>query len=144
MKRWLVLCVAAVVLVAIATPTSPAGHKTGSLRAVDEWCSGAQTWQSASLSLGDPVRVRARVVRAYYAATTSGRPTFLDLGRAYPSRRRLTVVIWGRDRVNFPRAPERMFGRGTVICAQGVVTSYRGAAQIKVALWDPIARILTF
>jgi hypothetical protein len=37
-----------------------------------------------------------------------------------------------------------MFPRGTWICAQGVVTSYRGVAEIEVALWDARGRVLTF
>jgi hypothetical protein len=108
------------------------------------WCAGGETVAAARKDLGQPVRVKARVVRASWARSAKGRPTFLDLGYAYPSKRRLSVVIWGSDRANFPGAPERMFRAGTLVCVQGVVSSYRGAAQIRVSLWDAADRVLTF
>jgi hypothetical protein len=108
------------------------------------WCAGSQPWTSVRRHLGDPIRVKARVASVAYARSSNGRPTFINLGRAYPSSQRVTVVIWGEDRVNFPRAPERMFRRGTTICVQGIATQYRGVPQIEVALWDPAARLLSF
>ena len=108
------------------------------------WCAGSMTWKAARSQVGELVRVKARVVTAYYARSSRGRPTFLDLGYAYPNRSRLTLLIWGRDRVNFPSAPERMFRAGTMVCAQGVVSTYRGVTQIEVALWDRSSRLLSF
>lgn len=111
----------------------------------EAWCRGAVSWQAARASSGElPVRVKAKVVSSVYASSSSGRPTFLNLGRNHPSPSRLTVVIWGRDRVNFPRAPERMFPAGTMVCVQGFVSRYRGVAQIEVALYDAQDRILSF
>jgi hypothetical protein len=144
MKRWLSVGTATVALIGVGSATPAGGSNTNASRATAAWCNGSQSWQSARRNLGEPVRVRARVVRSYYAASTSGRPTFLDLGRAYPSRGRLTVLIWGRNRTNFPQPPEQMFRRGTLICAQGVVTSYRGVAELEVALWDSRGRLLSF
>jgi DNA/RNA endonuclease YhcR with UshA esterase domain len=108
------------------------------------WCAGSQSWTSVRRHLGDPVRVKARIASVAYARSSSGRPTFLNLGHAYPSSGRVTVVIWGEDRGNFPRAPERMFRRGMTICVQGIATQYRGVPQIEVALWDPKGRLLSF
>jgi hypothetical protein len=79
-----------------------------------------------------------------YARSSNGRPTFINLGAAYPNPNRLTILIWGEDRPNFPRAPERMFGPGQTICAQGRVTLYRGVSEIEVALWDAQGRLLSF
>jgi hypothetical protein len=138
----LVACVAvlAVTLVAVVSD-APASVSPARSSA---WCSGAISWQSARQHVGQPVRVKARVVTAFYARSSRGRPTFLNLGYAYPDTRRLTVLVWGRNRVNFPRAPEQMFRAGTTICAQGVVKRYRGVAEIEVALWDPQDRLLSF
>jgi DNA/RNA endonuclease YhcR with UshA esterase domain len=37
-----------------------------------------------------------------------------------------------------------MFRAGTLICVQGIVSTYRGVAQIEVGLWDPQDRLLSF
>jgi hypothetical protein len=145
MKRWLSLGITAAVLALVGLGDHPHPAKGGNdPRSSAAWCGGSQAWQAARRHMGEPFRVRARVASVHYAASSSGRPTFLDLGHAYPSRNRLTVLIWGRNRSNFPRPPERMFRRGTVICAQGVLTSHRGVPEIEVALWDADGRLLSF
>jgi hypothetical protein len=106
------------------------------------WCAGAVSWSTARRRVGRTVRVKARVVRAYYASSSSGRPTFLDLGHPYPSRSRLTLLIWGSDRDNFPSAPERMFRQGRLVCAQGTVTLYRGVPEIQLSVWDAVNRLI--
>ena len=129
-----------------ALAAAPAGSTRSSAvpSTASAWCQGWESWRSARQSVGELVRVKARVARSYFASSSRGQPTFLDLGHAYPSPSRLTVVIWGRNRVNFPRPPERMFRRGTTICAQGFVRRYRGVAHIEVALWDAKGRLLSF
>jgi endonuclease YncB( thermonuclease family) len=119
-------------------PRSAGGGST----ATGEWCAGAIDWQAARAGVGEAVRVRAPVVRAHYARTSNGRPTFVDLGRGYPDPGRLTVLIWGRSRANFPSAPEEMFPPGEPICVEGTVSTHRGVAQIQVARWDPDGRLL--
>jgi len=88
--------------------------------------------------------VKARVTSTHYARSSRGRPTFIDLGRTYPDPRRVTIVIWGEDRTNFPQPPEQMFRRGRLICAQGAPSLYRGTVQIEVGVWDPESRLLSF
>ena len=122
----------------LASPT--ASHPSSQATA---WCQGSQAWQTVRASLGHPVRVKARIATVTYAATAGGRPTFINLGHPYPNRNRLTLVIWGEDRVNFPLPPERMFRPGQVICAQGIASLYRGVPQIEVGLWDGASRLLT-
>lgn len=111
---------------------------------VQAWCTGSVSWRAARSQIGELVRVKGRVVRSAYASGSAGKPTFLDLGSAYPKRNRLTLLIWGRNRRNFPSAPERMFRRGRLVCAQGFVQRYRGVPQIEVALWDTKGRLLSF
>ena len=108
------------------------------------WCQGSQSWQSVRRSLGNPIRVKARVASVRYASSSNGRPTFLNLGNAYPNPSRVSVLIWGTNRRNFPRAPERMFPRGQTVCVQGLAEMYRGSPQIEVSLWDPASRLLSF
>jgi len=141
--RFLVVAVALVAALALSPAAAPLRPSTTS--SATAWCAGSETWKAARREpLGTPVKVKAKVIRVYYARYSSGRPTFIDLGARYPSRNRVTLVIWGENRVNFPRAPERMFPRGQAICAQGITDTYGGARQIEVALWDPASRLLSF
>jgi hypothetical protein len=93
------------------------------------WCSGAVTWQQARGMVGRTLTVRGRVAGTLYAATSSGSPTFLNVGVDYPSSRRLTVVIWGRNRSRFG-APESRY-RSRTICVRGYIDTYRGVAEIE-------------
>jgi hypothetical protein len=142
LKRWLCAALALVSVGLVSAP--PATPHSAARSSGSAWCNGSESWRAARASVGEPIRVRARVVRSYYASTTSGRPTFIDLGHAYPSRSRVTILIWGRNRVNFPRAPELMFRPGTLVCAQGVVELYRGVPEIEVVLYDSRDRLLSF
>ena len=106
------------------------------------WCAGALTWSQARARVGRVVKLKARVAGALYAASSNGQPTFIDLGRRYPNPGRLTLLIWGRSRVNFPTAPERMFRGGTTVCARGRVSLYRGVPEIELSRWNASARML--
>src|SRR5437763_5493062 len=50
--------------------------------------------------IGEMATVCGTVVSTRYAATTKGRPTFLNLDKPYPNQI-FTVVIWGSDRDKF-------------------------------------------
>ena len=108
------------------------------------WCRNGVAWQQAGRSVGSVVWLRGRVARARFALDAPGRPTYIDVGSAYPSPRRVTVLIRGRSRLNFPRPPQRMFSAGRLICAHGIVTRHRGAPEIEVEFWDPGADAATF
>ena len=139
----------AVLAIVLACTASSAGASASDKRSgfhtpsrSGAWCAGAESWQSARRSSGRvPVHVKARVASITYARSSRGQPTFIDLGAAYPAPSRLTLVIWGRNRVNFPNRPELMFRPGQAVCAQGFVYRYRGIAQIEVALWDSRGRL---
>jgi hypothetical protein len=130
-----VLAVLAVLGVGEARPASDAAPA---------WCSHSVSWAEARRSIGSVVRMRARVARTHFAVSARGRPTFIDVGRAAPNPRRVTVVIWGRHRWNFPLPPQRMFRPGRLICAHGIVSRHRGVARIQVEFWDATAGMATF
>lgn len=136
------ICSAAVITPASVASTTSAAQPL-KVSAQLGWCAGSQSWQSVRASVGIPIRVKARIARVTFASSSSGRPTFIDLGTAYPSRRRVTIVIWGRDRANFPAAPERMFRSGQTVCVQGVASMYRGVPQIAAGIWDSAGRLLS-
>jgi DNA/RNA endonuclease YhcR with UshA esterase domain len=100
-------------------------------------CAGAVGWQNARHVVGRTGTIRGRVAGTKYASSSNGSPTFLDLGVAYPSPRRFTVVIWGRNRARFG-APERRY-RGRTICVRGFVSTYRGLPQIEATSPSQIA-----
>lgn len=131
-----------VLLVAVGVSPGSAQAAPASESRATAWCSGAVSWQTAARRVGSVVRVKARVASGVFARSSNGRPTFLNLGNAYPNPSRLTVIIWGRNRSRFPRAPEAMFRPGTVVCVQGLVETYRGVAEIESRRWDAQARVL--
>jgi very-short-patch-repair endonuclease len=85
-----------------------------------EFCEGAINWQEARGREGDVVRIRGPVVGARYLEAVNGSPTFLDIGRAFPSTNQVSVVIWGRNRARFEPPPEVWF-LGKEICLVGEV-----------------------
>ena len=75
------------VVSASAPPVAPAARTAS--------CAGAISWSQAKAYIGRVKTVRGRVAGAFYASSSNGSPTFLNLGAGYPSPRRFTVVIWG-------------------------------------------------
>lgn len=91
-------------------------------------CRGAISWSRAARYIGRVETVNGPVAGAYYASSTNGSPTFLDLGVGYPNPRRFTVLIWGRDRGKF-RSPESTY-LGQTICVRALIRLYRGHAEV--------------
>jgi len=88
-------------------------------------------WYQAKSHVGEKRSVHGTVKGAEYSTSSTGRPTFLNVGKDYPSKARFTVVIWGKDRGNFPFRPEVKY-RGKTIIATGRISTYKGVAQMFV------------
>lgn len=73
----------------------------------------------AANHIGETRTVCGQVASAHYAERSRGKPTFLNLGAAYPDQE-FTILIWGSDRAKFG-APEDSFN-GKHICATGLIT----------------------
>ena len=80
--------------------------------------------------IGAQATVCGTVASATFASRSRGRPTFLNLGRAYPDHI-FTAVVWGRDRGKFNY--DLISLRGERICVTGRISSYRGKPQIEVS-----------
>lgn len=93
--------------------------------------SGVIMWSDAMDHVGEKVTVEGPVVGTYYARSSNGSPTFLNMGRDYPDPDRFTAIIWVQNRDNFPSAPEDTY-RGKTIRVTGKVAVYKGSAQIEV------------
>lgn len=87
-------------------------------------------WSKARTRLGQKATVCGPVVSTRSATSTSGRPTFLNIGAPYPDRNRVTVLIWGENLGHFDDDPESAYGYRT-ICVTGTVKTYQGAVEIE-------------
>jgi micrococcal nuclease len=102
------------------------------------WSAAADTpgvglpWAEAINHIGETATFTGKVVGTRYASKSNGKPTFLNVGADYPDSERLTILIWGTDRGNFPSAPESMYA-GKTIAVTGLVELYEGAAEIQVS-----------
>ena len=130
MIRFLAL---SILVVVVATPGIGSAETTRSSAS----CQAAISWSAARTAIGRIATVKGPVVDAVYARSSSGSPTFLNLGRAYPSPSRFTVVIWSENRARFG-APERRY-RGRTICVRGRISTYRGLPQIEAVSPSQIA-----
>lgn len=88
-------------------------------------------WYQAKRYAGYKKTVKGPVKGTQYASSSTGRPTFINIGRNYPNRKRFTVVIWGKYRSAFPVKPERLY-RGKTVLATGRIRMYQGSAQMFV------------
>ncbi len=95
------------------------------------------SWRDAANYVGADVTIQGPVAGTYYASSTNGQPTFLNIGVDYPNDCRLTVLIWGRNRSNFSSAPETLYS-GSTIEVTGTVYIYEGLPQIEIVSPDYI------
>lgn len=98
---------------------------------------GAISWYEAKDHIGDRATVCGPVAGTKYGATSRGKPTWLNIGKDYPSSERFVVIIWGENRGNFPQPPESYY-LGKTICVTGLIQEYSGIAQIEVTTPDQI------
>ncbi len=80
--------------------------------------------------LGQTVVVCGKVVKSTYAVKSKGKPTFLNLNKAFPNQV-FTIVIWGNHRNRFSFVPEKHY-LNKDICVTGLINSYKNKAQIAV------------
>ena len=92
----------------------------------------AQTYTTAEAAdhLGEQATVCGIVEGGYYAKSSAGQPTFLNLDGAYPNQK-FTIVIWGDNRYKF-KSPERRYNNKK-LCATGIIDSYNGIPKIVVS-----------
>lgn len=90
-------------------------------------CATAVSWRNAGRYVGKTVAIKGRVVDSYFAATSSGSPTFLNFRRPYKGA--FTAIIWKESRNTFGGFPEDLF-LGKNVCVIGKVTWYKGGPQM--------------
>jgi micrococcal nuclease len=87
--------------------------------------------------IGTVARVCGEVASTDYLPQVNGKPTFLNLGRAYPNQF-LTAVIWGDDRAKWTGPPPEQRYSNRKICVSGMIETYEGTPQIIVNRPDQI------
>ena len=85
--------------------------------------------------IGEELTVCGKVASTRYAASTRGRPTFLDIDKPHPDQL-FTVVIWGNNRSKFGNP--LLDYRDKRICVTGRITEYRGQVEIEAKVPDQI------
>jgi len=108
-----------------ATATAGIGSSGGSA------CSAAISWKEATGHVGENGTVQGPVVSAVCATSSSGEPTFLNIGLDYRDPGRFTALIWGENRDPFPEPPEQAYA-GKTVCVTGSIDEYQGVAEIIV------------
>ncbi len=106
-----------------APPTVTASHLTAQRAYI--------MWYQAKRHVGERRAVKGQVKSTSHAKSSSGRPTFINVGKKYPNKARFTIVIWGKHRANFPFKPEVKY-RGKTLIATGRIRLYRGSAEMFV------------
>ena len=76
--------------------------------------------------------------RFYPEAGVERPPVFIDLGARYPASGGLSLVVWGRNRRNFPASLESDL-LGERICVTGEVYLYKGEAYMELTSPSQIA-----
>lgn len=91
---------------------------------------GQVTPAQAKYYTGDTATVCGTVVSARFNQNGKANPTYLNLDRKFPDHV-FTVVIFGKDRMNFTYAPEEYLSNRK-ICVTGRVEEWNGVPQIIV------------
>ncbi len=78
--------------------------------------------------VGEDAVVCGKVVSVYYSKRSKGKPTFLNLDKAYPDSL-FTVVIWGDNRANFKNI--RSY-KDKKLCFKGTIESYKERPEMVI------------
>lgn len=80
----------------------------------------------ASQHVGERTTVCGQIASEHTATSSEGKRTFINLDKPYPDRL-FTVLVSGSDRASVGAIPS-----SGMLCATGVITSYRGRQEIVV------------
>lgn len=82
------------------------------------------------------IKKKATACGRVYGIKTTDKVTFINVGDKFP-KSPLTVVVFAKDRKNFPQPVEEMYNDKN-ICVKGEVIDYQGKAEIVVTRPDDI------
>ena len=106
-----------------AAPVQPALSLAGSS------CGEPLPWPVARERIGEVVAIVGPVARVAIRDDVRGRPVFITIGQAFPSRQRVDLVIWQGERAEFlPLLDQGLEGRD--VCAFAEVAQREGIPQM--------------
>ena len=76
---------------------------------------------------GEAATVCGVAQNEHVAATTRGKPTFIDLDSSFPYQI-FSILVWDQDRPNVGELPHT----GAHVCVNGVINYYHGVPRIVV------------
>lgn len=97
---------------------------------------GAIEWMQTPQHLGETVDVYGPVVSTHFAADSTGRPTFFNIGASYPDTSGVTLVLWEEDSSAFQSSTLPV--EGATVCVTGVPYLYEGECYIKLESPDQV------
>ncbi len=103
--------------------------QSGDIMPID-FAKGQVGASQAKYFIGDECTVCGKVVSAKYRPNGKSDPTYINLDKRFPEHV-FTVVIFGRDRINFTYKPEEKLYQKK-ICVKGRVGEFKGIPQIIV------------
>lgn len=123
--RALPIALASLLWTALAQAQAPDQRKPTAPGTVGSSCDNPADASEADAFFGRHVAVQGVVARVTHRPDVKGSPTWIELGEAFPSRRRTTLVIWGKKRPKFEALlAQPILGR--TLCAVGNVTTHQG------------------
>jgi DNA/RNA endonuclease YhcR with UshA esterase domain len=85
--------------------------------------------EDVGLHIGDSVTVCGKVAGMRYFENSKDKPTFLNIGAAFPNQS-LTVVIWELVRAKFAGKPEDLLNK--TVCITGRIILYKEKPEIVI------------
>lgn len=92
----------------------------------------AKRWYNASKHIGERCTIAGPIANTYQATSSNGSPIFLDIGAAYPNKKRVSILIWDEDIEANSQLLDSVYGKsGCWISVTGCLTKYNGNMQMK-------------
>lgn len=87
-------------------------------------------WYNAGDHVGETYTVAGPVVDVYQAKDANGMPIFIDIGAAYPSDNRVTLVVWGEHYDDFAEMINAVDHGGAWLSVTSYLEVYEGSLQM--------------
>lgn len=92
----------------------------------------SERWYNASKHIGTQCTIAGPIANSYQATNSTGSPIFLDIGAAYPNKKRVSIVIWDEDIQDNRQLLDDVYGRSNCwISVTGYLSKYNGNMQMK-------------
>lgn len=91
----------------------------------------SQLWYNAGNHVGETCTIAGPVANVYQARDANGMPIFVDIGAAYPSDNRVTLVIWAEHYDDFAEMLSAVDHGGAWLSVTSYLDVYEGSLQMN-------------